>query len=235
MTPIPGTTRDLVTETADVDGLRLELVDTAGVRETDRRGRERGSGARAPRLDDRRSRAGRARRVLPARRRRFQSAATRHDDAPRLIVANKSDLPAAWRARRHRARPLVIVSSKTGDGLDALRVEIRAALEGANPATARDTAAVTNVRHAALLERARGALRRAARGRGGTGRTGRGRIRADGSSGRARRARGSDRQAHVGGSAAAHLLAVLYWKVIVSRETQAQILENPCVCVLRET
>ena len=34
MTAIPGTTRDLVTETADVDGVRLELVDTAGVRET---------------------------------------------------------------------------------------------------------------------------------------------------------------------------------------------------------
>ena len=76
-----------------------------------------------------------------------------------------------WRTnpicRRHGARPdiaapIVSVSSKTGDGLDALRVEIRVALEGANPATARDTAAVTNVRHAALLERARGALRRAA-------------------------------------------------------------------------
>ena len=34
VTPIPGTTRDLVTESADIDGLRLELVDTAGVRET---------------------------------------------------------------------------------------------------------------------------------------------------------------------------------------------------------
>jgi tRNA modification GTPase len=34
VTPIPGTTRDLVTDTADIDGLRLELVDTAGVRET---------------------------------------------------------------------------------------------------------------------------------------------------------------------------------------------------------
>ena len=55
----------------------------------------------------------------------------------------------------------MLVSSKTGDGLEALRGEIRTALEGANPATARDTAAVTNVRHAALLERARVALRRA--------------------------------------------------------------------------
>src|SRR5437773_6202165 len=31
--PLPGTTRDLVTDTADIDGLRVELVDTAGIRE----------------------------------------------------------------------------------------------------------------------------------------------------------------------------------------------------------
>src|SRR5215213_3310068 len=34
VTSIPGTTRDLLTERADVEGLRLELVDTAGVRES---------------------------------------------------------------------------------------------------------------------------------------------------------------------------------------------------------
>ena len=81
-------------------------------------------------------------------------------DTARLIVANKSDLPAAWRGG-DIAVPIVAVSSKTGDGLDALRTEMRTALEGANAATARDTAAVTNVRHAARLERARAAMRRA--------------------------------------------------------------------------
>jgi tRNA modification GTPase len=75
-------------------------------------------------------------------------------------VANKSDLAAAWHDA-DGAGPVVSTSSKTGEGLDALRLAIRAALEGANPATPRDTAAVTNVRHAALLERARVALRRA--------------------------------------------------------------------------
>src|SRR5229473_3116122 len=34
VTEIPGTTRDLVTETLDLDGLRVTLVDTAGLRET---------------------------------------------------------------------------------------------------------------------------------------------------------------------------------------------------------
>ncbi len=35
VTAVPGTTRDLVTEVVDLDGLRVTLVDTAGVRETD--------------------------------------------------------------------------------------------------------------------------------------------------------------------------------------------------------
>src|SRR5687767_2763995 len=159
VTPIPGTTRDLVTETADVDGLRLELVDTAGVRETaDEVEREGVSRARRawttadlvlvvldvsqPLEDD------------------DLSLLRETTDAPRLIVANKADLPAAWRSV-DVAVPTLAVSSKTGDGLDALRGEIRKTLEGANPATTRDTAAVTNVRHAALLERAHVALRRA--------------------------------------------------------------------------
>ncbi|MEM8768762.1 MAG: tRNA uridine-5-carboxymethylaminomethyl(34) synthesis GTPase MnmE [Pseudomonadota bacterium] len=35
VTDIPGTTRDLVAAEIDIDGLRLEIVDTAGLRETD--------------------------------------------------------------------------------------------------------------------------------------------------------------------------------------------------------
>src|SRR5437773_4336511 len=37
VTDVPGTTRDLVTEVVDLDGLRVTLVDTAGMRETDDR------------------------------------------------------------------------------------------------------------------------------------------------------------------------------------------------------
>ena len=96
VTPIPGTTRDLVTETADVDGLRLELVDTAGVRETTDEVESEGV-ARARRAW---TTADLVLVVLDV------SAPLEDDDfnllretsdTPRLIVANKSDLPAAWR------------------------------------------------------------------------------------------------------------------------------------------
>jgi len=79
--------------------------------------------------------------------------------SPRVVVANKSDLLPAWNSGAVAA-PVAPVSAKRGDGLDQLRAEIRVALEGGT-ATPRDTAAVTNVRHAALLERARAALGRA--------------------------------------------------------------------------
>ena len=161
VTPAPGTTRDLLTETADIDGVRVELVDTAGLRATTDEVEMEGV-ARARRacttadlvlvvLDTSR----------PLERDDFELL---QDTAgvSRLIVANKSDLPASWdHTEIGVATPLVTVSSKTGEGLDTVRAAMRAALEGANPATASDTAAVTNVRHAALLERARHALRRA--------------------------------------------------------------------------
>jgi tRNA modification GTPase len=159
VTPIPGTTRDLVTETADIDGLRLELIDTAGVRDTTDEV-EREGVARARRAW---TSADLVLVVLDTSLPLGDEDATLlrdTEDCPRLIVANKSDLPTAWNSV-DVAAPIVSVSSKTGDGLDALRVEIRTSLEGANPATARDTAAITNVRHAELLERARTALRRA--------------------------------------------------------------------------
>jgi len=159
VTAIPGTTRDLVTETVDVEGLRLELVDTAGMRDTSDEVELEG--------------VSRARRawasadlilvVLDASR-ALEDAdfdlLRETSESTRIVVANKSDLPPAWTAAALSV-PAARVSSKTGDGLDGLRMEIRAALEGGNPAIVRETAAVTNVRHAALLERGRAALRNA--------------------------------------------------------------------------
>ncbi len=160
VTPIPGTTRDLVTETADVEGIRLELIDTAGVRNAVDEVEAEG--------------VARARRawttadlvlVVLDRSRPLEEAdfeliqETRH--TPCVIVANKIDLPAAW-VNSELTVPIEPISSKDGSGLDDLRRSIRSRLEGLSGAPQRDSAAVTNVRHAALLERARESLRRAA-------------------------------------------------------------------------
>jgi tRNA modification GTPase len=45
VTDVPGTTRDLVTEAIDLDGVRVTLVDTAGLRETTDAHRGRRGGA----------------------------------------------------------------------------------------------------------------------------------------------------------------------------------------------
>jgi tRNA modification GTPase len=151
VTDTPGTTRDLITETIDLDGLRATLVDTAGVRETadviesEGVSRSRGAVAVADLV------------LLVADRSRLADDAWRFAEtlqtaAPVLVVANKSDLAAAW------SRPnSVDVSSMTGHGLERLRREIAIHLQLEDPD---DRPAITNVRHIALVERARAALAR---------------------------------------------------------------------------
>ena len=160
---MPGTTRDLVTETVDIDGLRVTLVDTAGLRDTDgrRRGRRRRAVAQA---------RGASRTwcwsCSIGRSRSTQTIATliaRTADRKRLVVANKADLPAAWREPTDAVPSAV--SATTGDGLRrSCARAIAAALD------VRDCCAIgpaiTNVRHIALVERAREALRGRAQRRG---------------------------------------------------------------------
>jgi tRNA modification GTPase len=150
VTETPGTTRDLVTETCDVEGLSVTLVDTAGVRETSDRveleGVWRGSRARDV--------ADLIVVVLDG------AEALTHEDAQllnetanrvRVLVANKCDHVAAW-----SRDDTLSVSATTGDGLDALRRAIVDALSGGEPL--RDSTSISNVRHVALLDRARGHL-----------------------------------------------------------------------------
>jgi len=160
VTPIPGTTRDLITETADIGGLRLELTDTAGLRVTE-------DAVEVEGVDRARRAWTTADLVLlvldvshPLEGADFELL-SETASALRVVVANKIDLAPVWTGA---ALPVEAeqISSKTGKGLDDLQHRMRAVLEGSNPSIQRDSAAVTNVRHQALLERARHSLRRAA-------------------------------------------------------------------------
>ena len=161
VTPTPGTTRDLVTETADIDGVRLEFVDTAGIRA----GRDEAEIEGVVRARRAWATADLVMVVLDSSRRLEQEDFELLRDtsaALRLVVINKRDLPEAWAsAELQLAEPGEMVSTKTGDGLDSLRERLRTTLDGTSGGTPRDTPAVTNVRHAALLDRARESLRHA--------------------------------------------------------------------------
>ena len=126
VTETAGTTRDLVTETCDLDGLKVTLVDTAGVRETiDRVELEGVSRARA-RARGRRPGRRRARRHRSVDRRRRAGARRDGERVSRLVVANKSDRPAAWSrdgvdARCPRTSGAGLDASASGDGGGARR------------------------------------------------------------------------------------------------------------------
>jgi tRNA modification GTPase len=154
VTAVPGTTRDLVTETVDLMGFRVTLVDTAGIRDVDdiveaegvARSRNAVAVADVVLLvvdeDDPE--------VLRAELLRA-SGPTRTAKAVHVVVQGKSDL-----GRPARGVP---VSAVTGEGLDDLRGTIVAAVAAVEPLS--DPPAITNTRHAALLERAGQALSRA--------------------------------------------------------------------------
>jgi tRNA modification GTPase len=155
VTEIPGTTRDLVTERVDIAGVPFTLVDTAGVR-----------GVAADAIEEEGiARARQARQVADVLVLVLDGSAPLTDSEhellastegqPRVIVASKADLKACWAPEDAGAMP---VSSLTDMGIDRLRdAMIRAG--GAEPR--RDASAILNIRHAALLSRARDAASRA--------------------------------------------------------------------------
>jgi tRNA modification GTPase len=156
VTDVPGTTRDLVAERVDIEGLAITLVDTAGARSTldpiEREGVARSEKARASSslvlvvLDSSEPLTDDDRRVLDGTHARR-----------RVIAKNKSDRGDRC-GEVSAAAPTVAVSAQSGDGLAALRQAIVRALTESEDL--HDTPAITNARHVALLEDARAAIER---------------------------------------------------------------------------
>jgi tRNA modification GTPase len=158
VTSIPGTTRDLLTERADIRGIQVSLVDTAGIRDsTDVIEQEGIARARqAVGIADLTVLVLDRSRPLSADDQRLMDVSS--FAGPRLVVINKSDLVPAWSSEA--VAEGILVSVKTGEGIDRL-VDHMAMMLGVGQER-RDQPLVSNVRHIELLQRGEVALARAA-------------------------------------------------------------------------
>ncbi len=125
VTPLPGTTRDLVRSTLQVEGIPLHVIDTAGLRDTEdqieRLGIER-TWREIERADvvvlllDARTGIGDTERVILAR---FPAKLAR------VFVYNKIDLTSRAAERREEADGVAItLSARSGEGTELLRQEL---------------------------------------------------------------------------------------------------------------
>jgi tRNA modification GTPase len=148
VTATPGTTRDTVTERISLDGIPLELVDTAGLREAAEEVEQLGIQRSREALAD----AALVVVVLEATQplndeeRRLLAAI---EGRPAVVAVNKSDLianlPASGRPLPNCAGlPALATSALTGEGIPALRERILALATGG---AAAEPGMLTSLRH----------------------------------------------------------------------------------------
>ena len=155
VTATPGTTRDTVTERISLDGIPLELVDTAGLRE---------SLEEAEQLGIRRSREALADASLvlivldatQALNEEEQRLLEAVQGRPALVAINKSDLRKQdSSAERLTGLPVLRTSALTGEGIQALRERILALATGG---AASEPGMLTSLRHHQAIATALSAL-----------------------------------------------------------------------------
>jgi len=157
VTDIPGTTRDLISETANIGGIPVRLVDTAGIRESaglvESLGIERSFQAMADAdlslvVVDISAPPAEANCALVVRA---------ESQGRCLLVGNKCDLGTAGREALPGAAP---VSALTGQGIPELRSAILDAI-APHGAFEQETGFITSLRHERLLRESEASLRQA--------------------------------------------------------------------------
>ena len=153
VTDIPGTTRDVIEESIDLDGVMIRLVDTAGVRETqdivEQEGIKRTRAAQDEAdlllvvVDGSVALTNDDRELLSAVR-----------DRKHVVVLNKADLTeTVERDIVLGGHPVYVISAKMGLGIEPLKAALRAQLVSGGVEAA-ESVTVTNVRHRDALRRA---------------------------------------------------------------------------------
>jgi tRNA modification GTPase len=163
VTPVPGTTRDVIEEGFNLRGIPIRLVDTAGLHEADNLVEQLG-------MELTRDRIARADLVLFVLDR--SAPLTSEDlqiykelgDKPRLVLLNKADLGChpdfVGAGGRLPGETVLEISALRGDGIEALKDAVFRTILARRLDT--ETSVVApNLRHKVCLERSQGALARA--------------------------------------------------------------------------
>ncbi|MFH0845596.1 MAG: tRNA uridine-5-carboxymethylaminomethyl(34) synthesis GTPase MnmE [Pseudomonadota bacterium] len=156
VTPIPGTTRDIIESTIYIDGIPLRLIDTAGFRSV--KGEVEKIGIRL--TEQKMARADLSLIVVDQSRplNQYDLNLIRRSEKNRsLIVLNKIDLPSALDKERHNkifnGFQVIRISALTGEGIYNLRTAIvRMILSGCADTVPSDL--IPNLRHKAALAEA---------------------------------------------------------------------------------
>ena len=156
VSPIAGTTRDVIEEDLHLNGILCRLIDTAGIRETEGVRRSRVAMTRADVIVV----------VLDASRPLDEEMLLPIQEAPpakTVLVWNKIDTSSSSSLPSFEHQHVVQASAKTGEGLDALMKAIDAVIWSAGTPR-RDEVMISNLRHKEALERAHEALQRVIQG-----------------------------------------------------------------------
>jgi len=157
VTPIPGTTRDVIESTIYIEGLPLRLIDTAGFRKV--KGRLEGIGIRL--THKKWAEADLALVVIDQSRpvnRDDLDLISKSREKKSLILLNKSDLPGKISEERLdgllEGLQVVRISALTGEGIDDLRRAIRDLILSPGTDIATSLSVAPNLRHKQALQKA---------------------------------------------------------------------------------
>jgi tRNA modification GTPase len=161
VTPIPGTTRDVIEELSNIYGIPVRLMDTAGLRKPEdsieqegvRRAKERVANSDFVLL------------VLDGSRKLDEDDLEifgEIEEKKKVVIINKKDLPLNISleevGNRFNDDPIVLISALKNEGIDDLKKTIYHSLVHRNVKVTPEHLIVANIRHKTALNQARGNL-----------------------------------------------------------------------------
>jgi tRNA modification GTPase len=161
VTPMPGTTRDVIEESLDLDGLPVALWDTAGIRDTEDQVEKIGVNLSLRHID-------KADVVIVLldgsvgfNRADYEFLALMREKKG-LVVINKTDLPQELDVESLREQTgeieILLISAKHREGIDSLRRVLKKVVLGSR---AEPAIVINNLRHKSALEQSQQALENA--------------------------------------------------------------------------